>query len=720
MNFMQHLATAPEVHRIGWTLLHFVWQGAAVAFLFMAGRLLLRGASSQSRYLAGCAALALLCLAPVVTFWSIPVNSASPPGASDHGGNILPNAPADPLVIVSVVERRSAAKSPTQAASAVHGFDRVLPVIVVLWTGGVLLLSLRLFCSWRKVQALVRDQGEPISAEWRDRVARLKETMRVSRPVRIIRSMAVQVPTVAGWIKPVILLPASSLTGLTPQQLESILAHELAHIRRQDYLVNLLQNLAETLLFYHPAVWWISGCIRRERELCCDDEAVRACGDSFLYARALTLLEELRSAPSGLAQAADGGSLLYRVRRLVSGTGHPRGAGWGATGGAVVLVLLGMGLILIPLARGEKQESQGATPPAASEAAEPAGELLLRHFRIDPAFTRKKLKEVLVNPAELPLDLETAPLRDLLREFFKTSGLTVAAPGSALFDENTGLLRVHATAGEVGKISAALAFITETAPQITIDARFVDMPKATMRDLGLDWFAGRDLPPPEPPLEDFIRSLSGITNQNIRITTGPVGRSSGILNPGQSRALIQHFERAPGVDMLSSPRVTTLSGRQAQIASYEATTVITEYTSEDLFTTSTIDTGVRVDVTATAAEDEFELRLQWSWAVTEFLGYDRPYNTQNHRGSESIQPFPRVRIRSGPGIVQLWDGMTVVIDCGISTRKPPGPVQPVEPWHTFLFLTPRIIDPAGNMMRTDEEIETHVKTHGLPKQAGAR
>ena len=117
--------------------------------------------------------------------------------------------------------------------------------------------------------------------------ARLSRRLHITRAITLFESTLVDVPTVIGFVKPVILLPASVLGGLTPQQLEAILAHELAHIRRHDYIVNLLQSLLETLLFYHPAVWWLSRRIRIEREHCCDDLAVSLCGDPLVYARAL-------------------------------------------------------------------------------------------------------------------------------------------------------------------------------------------------------------------------------------------------------------------------------------------------------------------------------------------------------------------------------------------------------------------------------------------------
>ena len=130
-------------------------------------------------------------------------------------------------------------------------------------------------------------------------------------------SAVAQTPAVIGWIRPVVLLPASALSGLEPGQIEALLAHELAHIRRHDYLVNLLQTAVETLLFYHPAVWWVGRQMRAERENCCDDLAVAVCGDALVYARALTELEQIRIAAPRLAMAANDGSLLNRVRRLL-------------------------------------------------------------------------------------------------------------------------------------------------------------------------------------------------------------------------------------------------------------------------------------------------------------------------------------------------------------------------------------------------------------------
>jgi hypothetical protein len=184
-------------------------------------------------------------------------------------------------------------------------------------------------------------------------VARLSKRLHISRPVRLLQSTGVDVPTGIGSLKPVILLPVSALAGLSFAQTEAILAHEMAHIRRHDYLVNLLQTLLETVLFYHPAVWWLSRRIRDERENCCDDLAVSLCGDPVTYARALADLEQQRGRGAILVMAASGGPLAQRVRRLLIGVpaSHAgRGPVWLA-GIAALLLTAGVGATVATNAR---------------------------------------------------------------------------------------------------------------------------------------------------------------------------------------------------------------------------------------------------------------------------------------------------------------------------------------------------------------------------------
>jgi beta-lactamase regulating signal transducer with metallopeptidase domain len=191
---------------------------------------------------------------------------------------------------------------------------------------------------------------------------------------------------VIGTLRPVILLPASTLTGLTPQQIEMVLAHELAHIRRHDFLVNLLQAVVETLMFYHPAVWWMSRRVRIERENCCDDMAVAVCGNPIQYARALTRLEELRSASMSIVVAANGGSLIDRIRRIAMGRAESTGnsSRWAAAVAVLSIVAIAMAVPSLPAfaTRDEpaaKTNVAKATEPAAktnaAKATEPASEV---------------------------------------------------------------------------------------------------------------------------------------------------------------------------------------------------------------------------------------------------------------------------------------------------------------------------------------------------------
>ncbi|HLP31809.1 MAG TPA: M56 family metallopeptidase, partial [Geothrix sp.] len=331
----------PLAQTLGWTLIHFLWQGAALGLAAWIALLLLRGASARARYGAACAGLLLMVAAPVATFFLLQVQAPSGTAGLTLGVDAAVAA-AGP---VSLVQRAKALLDPS------------LPWLLAGWAAGVLLLSFRFLGSWVRVQRLRRRSAVPVPAEWHLVLSRLCRELKLSRTVRLLQSAAVEVPTALGWLRPVILLPACALTGLAPLQLEAILAHELAHIRRGDFLVNLIQSLVEVLLFYHPAVWWLSARIRTERELCCDDVAATLCGDPLILARALTDLEALREphvpAPNHLAMAANGGSLMHRVRHLL----HPA---LPVTSGARVTALALLAASLLGAA-GVALQEKGAT-----------------------------------------------------------------------------------------------------------------------------------------------------------------------------------------------------------------------------------------------------------------------------------------------------------------------------------------------------------------------
>jgi beta-lactamase regulating signal transducer with metallopeptidase domain len=251
------------------------------------------------------------------------------------------------------------------------GARRYLPAIVLVWMAGVALLATRLIVSWVRVQRMARHRANIAAAKWGASMSRLARALGLRRAVHLLESAAVDVPTVIGWLRPVILLPASTLAGLAPEQVEMLLAHELAHIRRHDFFINLLQAFVETLMFYHPAVWWISERVRVERENCCDDLAVAVCGNPVQYARALTRLEELRAGIRYAAVAANGGSLMMRIRRLIASprevtAGTPR---W-AAGAAVLSVLIALiALPSLPLFADREQKKDA---PAQEQPSKPS------------------------------------------------------------------------------------------------------------------------------------------------------------------------------------------------------------------------------------------------------------------------------------------------------------------------------------------------------------
>jgi bla regulator protein blaR1 len=187
---------------------------------------------------------------------------------------------------------------------------------VLIWFTGVLVFSVRAIGGWLLLERLRRDKTEHLSAALRQRCLALQCRLGIRRTVQYLESRLLDSPAVVGWFRPVILLPVTALTGLSPQQLEALIVHELAHIRRFDCFVNLFQITAETLLFYHPAVWWVNRSIRAERENCCDDIAVSVCGNACDYAKALTLMETWRTTPA-LVLAANSGSLKLRISRLL-------------------------------------------------------------------------------------------------------------------------------------------------------------------------------------------------------------------------------------------------------------------------------------------------------------------------------------------------------------------------------------------------------------------
>jgi len=366
MNGIEALLTGPLGQAVGWALLHLLWQGVLVAAILAATLALLQRQSANARYLASCGALILLVALGVATAYraydahtfavtsgatSYVVDDASSP-TDEVAATPEPSAPPAPAttwreVLFSVVAYASA-----------H-----LTQVVAIWLAGVLILSTRLIIGWVGAHRLAARRSRAASDQWHRSLQRIANTLHLRRSITLLESAAVEVPTVIGWLRPVVLLPVASLSGLSIQQIEMVLAHELAHIRRHDFIVNLMQSVVETLLFYHPAVWWISRRIRVEREHCCDDLAVAVFGDPLQYARALTRFEELRLNAQSVV-AANGGSLIARVRRLV--IAKAESANWSSrwAAGAALITVVAAVLIApaLPLFAGRDEQAPKAPP----------------------------------------------------------------------------------------------------------------------------------------------------------------------------------------------------------------------------------------------------------------------------------------------------------------------------------------------------------------------
>ncbi|MBI4912590.1 MAG: M48 family metalloprotease [Acidobacteria bacterium] len=318
-------------------LLHFLWQGALLALLARAGLWLLRRRSPQARYALACAFMALMALAPVATYRVVDL------GWKQNAEIAPARSPAD------VRTAPSEALPAPAGAPAGSPLAPLMPWALGAWAVGVAFLSLRLLGGWLWLVRLRARLSENADLDWQLRLRGLGRRMGIQQGVSLLRSSWVQTPMVVGWLRPAILVPVAAFAGLSPEALEAVLAHELAHIRRHDYLVNLLQSALETLLFYHPAVWWLSAQLRQERELCCDDAAVAVCGDPVLYARALAELEELRAIPSHfskLAPASQGGHLMNRIRRLLLPALPPSGTRRAGLLAALAVTALGAGTVL--------------------------------------------------------------------------------------------------------------------------------------------------------------------------------------------------------------------------------------------------------------------------------------------------------------------------------------------------------------------------------------
>ena len=294
---------------LGWALLHSLWQGLLIMLVVALIVRLIPSKNSALRYTIACSGMILIALASVMTFILLQKDTTSVPRGIISGHAIEAGQHSTPDVSFALTNA---------LYTSMNAIHNNMNLIILAWVGGTLLFSLRLVSGWWYISRL-RSESVFENNQWERKLQQLAMELHIDKPVRLAESIRVHAPMVIGFVKPIVLVPVGMLAGLSVEQVEAIFIHELAHIRRHDYLINLAQSLMESLFFFNPFVWIISSIIRREREYCCDDAVLKRQGLPLVYAHALTQLEEKRLSRSvfAVSLAENKNLLLNRIRRIM-------------------------------------------------------------------------------------------------------------------------------------------------------------------------------------------------------------------------------------------------------------------------------------------------------------------------------------------------------------------------------------------------------------------
>ncbi len=309
MDFIQQFISDEIIYALGWTVVHSLWQGALIAICLAAAMYLLRDKSAKLRYEVGIFSLFTVFIFALSTF--IYVYDAAQIDRSQELSLLL-------YGLGGQASNYNFFQISIQQFSAF--FDQHISTIVLVWFFGAILFAIRMIGGFAHVYKLKTEQNTPLPFYWQQKLVTLKQKIPVHKSIQLVESALVTMPMIIGAVKPMILLPIGAINALDEKEVEAILAHELAHIYRNDYLINIVQSFIEVLFYFNPAVWWISGNIRLERENCCDDIAVELCGSSLEYAKALVHLQELDQKVPAFAMLFSGPkqNLLNRVKRILN------------------------------------------------------------------------------------------------------------------------------------------------------------------------------------------------------------------------------------------------------------------------------------------------------------------------------------------------------------------------------------------------------------------
>lgn len=315
MNILNNLFSDAFIFSFGWTLIHSLWHGAVISLITLLILYFMRNQRSSVRYNFTVLSMLIIVLLSIWTFISfyghysslVSSGNSSLSGTSDQGMfnlydilwfNLLPGILKANLIY----------------------FTEHLPLFIVLWFIAVLFLSIKYTGAYIYSQRLKHNRIKPAKAYWIDKLAFFSSKMNLKKRIQLLESALVKVPVVIGYFKPVIIVPLGLFSGIPQQQIEAILIHELAHIKRNDYLVKLLQTIVEILFFFNPFIWWISSIINKEREHCCDDLAISITKDNISFVRALAGLCELEAGgtSAALAFGKSNNQIIKRMERVMN------------------------------------------------------------------------------------------------------------------------------------------------------------------------------------------------------------------------------------------------------------------------------------------------------------------------------------------------------------------------------------------------------------------
>jgi len=338
---IEYILSPQSVEALGWTLLHSLWQGAAFAILLVLILIALRCYTPQSRYVVAVGLLFAFFLTVSATFWqqwqqatsplevtASLVNTQTVNDVSTINNSTVEILPSDNGSNSTVTHKSQIVESNPSSwlLTFKNYYDQHLPLLVTIWLLGVLFLQLRFLGQLAYVQRLKHYGTQLLPLAWSDKIEELEGKLRIQKKVKYLTSIRIDSPMVIGWLQPVVLLPQKLFSSLPETEIYAILAHELAHIRREDFIVNLLQTFLCNVFFFHPGVWWMSNRVDDEREHCCDDLAVAATGSATTYAETLINVSALqlsmqKNTPlavafSGKNKKRERGGFSSRIRRL--------------------------------------------------------------------------------------------------------------------------------------------------------------------------------------------------------------------------------------------------------------------------------------------------------------------------------------------------------------------------------------------------------------------